>query len=69
MRCLQDNQISCFQTETNQRTHDIVQANLHRSVHIRETVKGEKKDFPLRVPELTAVRTQALAIARHLNPK
>lgn len=37
----QDNQISCFQTETNARTHDIVNANLHRSVHIKETVKGD----------------------------
>ncbi|ORY75661.1 glucose inhibited division protein A-domain-containing protein [Leucosporidium creatinivorum] len=38
----EDNQISCFQTETNERTHAIVSANLHRSIHIRETVKGPR---------------------------
>lgn len=32
--------MSCYQTETNERTHAIVSANLHRSIHIRETVKG-----------------------------
>ncbi|KAL8292984.1 hypothetical protein RQP46_000678 [Phenoliferia psychrophenolica] len=38
----EDNQVSCFQTETNAGTHAIVQANLHKSIHIRETVKGPR---------------------------
>jgi tRNA uridine 5-carboxymethylaminomethyl modification enzyme len=32
--------VQCFQTATNPATHAIVQANLHQSIHIRETVKG-----------------------------
>lgn len=36
----QDNQVNTYQTATNARTHAIVEANLHLSVHIRETVKG-----------------------------
>ncbi|KAK4705437.1 tRNA uridine 5-carboxymethylaminomethyl modification enzyme, partial [Phenoliferia sp. Uapishka_3] len=38
----EDNQVSCFQTETNATTHAIVQANLHKSIHIRETIKGPR---------------------------
>lgn len=36
----EDNQVNCFQTATNTRTHDVVRANLDKSIHIRETVKG-----------------------------
>ncbi|KAM0755862.1 mitochondrial translation optimization protein [Meredithblackwellia eburnea MCA 4105] len=38
----EDNQVSCFQTVTNSKTHDIVRNNLHKSIHIRETVKGPR---------------------------
>lgn len=38
----EDDQVSCFQTETNPETHAIVSANLHKSIHIRETVKGPR---------------------------
>lgn len=37
----QDNQISCYQTATNEQSHAIVRDNIHRSVHVRETIKGE----------------------------
>ncbi|KAM7222481.1 Glucose inhibited division protein A domain containing protein [Rhypophila decipiens] len=35
-------QLLCHATFTNNATHDIVRANLHKSVHIRETVKGPR---------------------------
>jgi tRNA uridine 5-carboxymethylaminomethyl modification enzyme len=35
-------QLSCFSTETNEATHDIIRANLDKSIHIRETVKGPR---------------------------
>ncbi|GAM90648.1 hypothetical protein ANO11243_086930 [Dothideomycetidae sp. 11243] len=35
-------QLKCWSTHTNQRTHDIVRANLDKSIHIRETVKGPR---------------------------
>ncbi|BGP52826.1 Mitochondrial Translation Optimization [Rhodotorula sphaerocarpa] len=38
----QDNQISCFQTATNERSHNIVRENIERSVHVRETIKGPR---------------------------
>lgn len=38
----EDNQVACFQTATNMETHSVVQANLHQSIHIRETVKGPR---------------------------
>ncbi|KAK4054895.1 Mitochondrial Translation Optimization [Microbotryomycetes sp. JL201] len=38
----QDNQISCFQTATNERTHAVVRENIHKSIHVRETVKGPR---------------------------
>ncbi|GAA5889047.1 hypothetical protein JCM5296_007149 [Sporobolomyces johnsonii] len=38
----EDNQVFCYQTATNPASHAIVKANLHRSVHIRETVKGPR---------------------------
>ncbi|KZT30098.1 glucose-inhibited division protein A subfamily [Neolentinus lepideus HHB14362 ss-1] len=37
-----DNQISCFQTFTTPRTHQIVRDNMHLSVHIQETKKGPR---------------------------
>lgn len=35
-------QLSCYATYTNQATHDVVTANLDKSIHIRETVKGPR---------------------------
>ncbi|KAK4244399.1 glucose inhibited division protein A-domain-containing protein [Corynascus novoguineensis] len=35
-------QLLCYATHTNQATHDIVRANLNKTVHIRETVKGPR---------------------------
>lgn len=35
-------QLSCFATYTNSATHDIVRANLDKTIHIRETVKGPR---------------------------
>ncbi|KAL2134216.1 hypothetical protein VTI74DRAFT_721 [Chaetomium olivicolor] len=35
-------QLSCWATHTNQATHDIVRANLDKTIHIRETVKGPR---------------------------
>ncbi|KAJ7711992.1 mitochondrial translation optimization protein [Mycena metata] len=37
-----DNQIPCFQTETNSATHQMIRDNLHLSVHIQETKKGPR---------------------------
>jgi tRNA uridine 5-carboxymethylaminomethyl modification enzyme len=35
-------QLLCYATHTNTATHDIVRANLHKTIHIRETVKGPR---------------------------
>ncbi|KAI9793628.1 MAG: Mitochondrial Translation Optimization [Piccolia ochrophora] len=35
-------QLSCYSTYTNERTHDVIRANLDKSIHIRETVKGPR---------------------------
>jgi len=35
-------QLICHQTSTNPRTHEIIRNNLHKSIHIRETVKGPR---------------------------
>ncbi|KAI1812865.1 mitochondrial translation optimization protein [Poronia punctata] len=35
-------QLLCWATYTNQRTHDVVRANLDKTIHIRETVKGPR---------------------------
>ncbi|CZR59993.1 probable MTO1 protein [Phialocephala subalpina] len=35
-------QMLCYATYTNERTHDIVRDNLDKSIHIRETVKGPR---------------------------
>ncbi|KAH8879394.1 GIDA-domain-containing protein [Thozetella sp. PMI_491] len=37
-----EKQLSCYGTFTNAATHDIVRANLDKSIHIRETVKGPR---------------------------
>ncbi|KAK4185354.1 hypothetical protein QBC35DRAFT_415115 [Podospora australis] len=37
-----DNQLLCHATYTNTATHDIVRANLDKTIHIRETVKGPR---------------------------
>ena len=35
-------QLLCYATYTNQATHDVVRANLDKTIHIRETVKGPR---------------------------
>jgi tRNA uridine 5-carboxymethylaminomethyl modification enzyme len=35
-------QLLCYATHTNDATHDIIRANLDKSIHIRETVKGPR---------------------------
>ena len=63
----QHNQVACFQTKTNAKTHEIVNANLHRSVHIRETIKGASThNGCCKGPELCA---QVLATARPSSPR
>jgi tRNA uridine 5-carboxymethylaminomethyl modification enzyme len=37
-----DEQMLCHATYTNEATHDVVRANLDKSIHIRETVKGPR---------------------------
>ncbi|KAL4801354.1 glucose inhibited division protein A-domain-containing protein [Aspergillus unguis] len=37
-----EDQLTCWQTHTNNASHDVVRANLDKSVHIRETVKGPR---------------------------
>ncbi|KAF9905782.1 Mitochondrial Translation Optimization [Linnemannia zychae] len=36
------NQLACYQTSTNPKTHEVIRNNLHKSIHIRETVKGPR---------------------------
>ncbi|CAD6570731.1 MAG: Mitochondrial Translation Optimization [Cyphobasidiales sp. Tagirdzhanova-0007] len=38
----QDRQIVTWKTKTNARTHDVVRENLHRTVHLKEEVKGPR---------------------------
>jgi len=42
----EDNQVSCFQTSTNEASHKIVRDNIHKSVHVRETIKGAPPLLP-----------------------
>lgn len=37
-----EEQLDCWVTYTNARTHDVVRANLDKTIHIRETVKGPR---------------------------
>ncbi|KAK2764881.1 Mitochondrial Translation Optimization [Arachnomyces sp. PD_36] len=37
-----ENQVSCWATYTNEESHAVVRANLDKSIHIRETVKGPR---------------------------
>ncbi|OJJ43753.1 hypothetical protein ASPZODRAFT_73468 [Penicilliopsis zonata CBS 506.65] len=37
-----EGQLTCWQTHTNEASHDIIRANLDKSIHIRETVKGPR---------------------------
>ena len=37
-----EDQLPCWSTFTNESSHDIVRANLDKSIHIRETVKGPR---------------------------
>ncbi|KAF3274546.1 Mitochondrial Translation Optimization [Orbilia oligospora] len=38
----QEKQLACYQTFTTTESHEIVRANLDKSIHIRETVKGPR---------------------------
>ena len=37
-----EDQLPCYSTHTNEATHEIVRANLDKTIHIRETVKGPR---------------------------
>jgi tRNA uridine 5-carboxymethylaminomethyl modification enzyme len=37
-----EGQLSCWSTHTNEASHAIIRANLNKSIHIRETVKGPR---------------------------
>ena len=37
-----ENQLLCYGTHTNEESHKVVKANLDKSIHIRETVKGPR---------------------------
>ena len=37
-----EDQLPCFSTFTNERTHDVIRANLDKTIHIRETVRGPR---------------------------
>ncbi|CAG8978416.1 hypothetical protein HYALB_00013105 [Hymenoscyphus albidus] len=37
-----EDQLLCYATYTNETSHDVVRANLDKSIHIRETVKGPR---------------------------
>lgn len=37
-----EEQLTCWETHTNEASHDIVRANLDKAVHIRETVRGPR---------------------------
>jgi len=37
-----EGQLSCWSTHTNEASHDIIRANLDKSIHIRETVRGPR---------------------------
>ncbi|KAE8339257.1 hypothetical protein BDV24DRAFT_176122 [Aspergillus arachidicola] len=37
-----EGQLNCWMTHTNEASHDIIRANLDKSIHIRETVRGPR---------------------------
>lgn len=37
-----ENQLLCYSTYTNESSHNVIRANLEKSIHIRETVKGPR---------------------------
>ncbi|KAJ5809172.1 uncharacterized protein N7503_001390 [Penicillium pulvis] len=37
-----EGQLTCWMTHTNEKAHDIIRANLDKSIHIRETVRGPR---------------------------
>ncbi|KAI9297652.1 tRNA uridine 5-carboxymethylaminomethyl modification enzyme GidA [Neoconidiobolus thromboides FSU 785] len=39
---LQDQQIVCYQTRTNENTHQVIKDNLTKNIHIREDVRGPR---------------------------
>lgn len=49
----QDHQIPCFLTHTTPETNKIVAENLHLSIHIRETVKGQSRQRTRLSPSLS----------------
>ncbi|KAG8713183.1 Mitochondrial Translation Optimization [Ceratobasidium sp. 395] len=38
----EDRQVACFKTTTTEETHKIIRENIHRTIHVRETVKGPR---------------------------
>ena len=39
---LQNRQINCYQTRTTPEAHELINGNLDKSIHIRETVRGPR---------------------------
>ena len=39
----QDNQVACYKTHTTSETHRMIRDNMHLSVHIQETKKGQQR--------------------------
>ncbi|KXH66984.1 glucose inhibited division protein A [Colletotrichum salicis] len=56
-----EEQMSCWVTYTNEATHDIVRANLDKTIHIRETIRG-----PRYCPSLEAKITRFSDKDKHL---
>ncbi|KAK1487023.1 glucose inhibited division protein A [Colletotrichum tamarilloi] len=56
-----EEQLSCWVTYTNEVTHDIVRANLDKTIHIRETIRG-----PRYCPSLEAKITRFSDKDKHL---
>ncbi|KXH50886.1 glucose inhibited division protein A [Colletotrichum nymphaeae SA-01] len=56
-----EEQLSCWVTYTNEATHDIVRANLDKTIHIRETIRG-----PRYCPSLEAKITRFSDKDKHL---
>ncbi len=55
------NQVSCFMTYTNPTTHQVVKDNMHNSVHIQETKKGNHNvDYDVLFAHVLQVRDTVL---------
>ncbi|EJT98174.1 glucose-inhibited division protein A subfamily [Dacryopinax primogenitus] len=57
----EENQMSCYLTHTNPRTHEIVRSNLHKTHHIKETING-----PRYCPSLEAKVTRFSEKEKHI---